>query len=166
MSHQHCPNFTMPNNSTIQKCPKAKITTWSQEFPAKSYNVHNFNKSKQQQNDNVSTSSSQQNMKLANLPTKKPKNELTLKSFLECGAWVLEEPFFLIPFKGWVIFFPIKRKKGRPIGRCHCQCKKKKKKKNEGLEMGFKKWVCSKDDQEHKDLKNYWGRWMKASLEA
>ena len=129
MSHQHCPNFTMPNNSTIQKCPKAKITTWSQEFPAKSYNVHNFNKSKQQQNDNVSTSSSQQNMKLANLPTKKPKNELTLKSFLECGAWVLEEPFFLIPFKGWVIFFPIKRKKGRPIGRCHCQCKKKKKMK-------------------------------------
>ena len=85
MSHQHCPNFTMPNNSTIQKCPKAKITTWSQEFPAKSYNVHNFNKSKQTQNDNVSTSSSQQNMKLANLPTKKPKNELTLKSFF--GVW-------------------------------------------------------------------------------
>ena len=50
------------------------------------------------------------------------------------GLRVLEEPFFLIPFKGWVIFFPIKSKKGWPIGRCHCQCKKK----NGGLEMGFK----------------------------
>ena len=87
MSHQHCPSFIMPNNSTIQKCPKAKITT--QEFPTKSYNVQNFNKKKQRQNDNVSTPSSQQNMKPTNLPTKKWKNELTLKSILECGAWVL-----------------------------------------------------------------------------
>ena len=28
-------------------------------------------------------------------------------------------------------------------------------KKNGGLEMGFKKWVCSKDGQEHKNLKRY-----------
>ena len=64
----------------------------TQEFSTKSYNVQNSNKNKQQQNDNVSTPSSQQNIKLTNLPTKKPKkkkNELTLKSFLECGEWVL-----------------------------------------------------------------------------
>ena len=34
----------------------------------------------------------------------------------------------------------------------------KKKKKNEGLEMGFKKWVCSKSGQENKDLKKMRGR--------
>ena len=29
MNHQHCPNFIIPYNSTMQKCPKAKIATWS-----------------------------------------------------------------------------------------------------------------------------------------
>jgi len=27
MSYQHCPSYTMPNSSTIQKYPKADITT-------------------------------------------------------------------------------------------------------------------------------------------
>ena len=44
MSYQHCLSFTMSNSSTIQKYPKAKIITWSQEFPTKPYNVQNFNK--------------------------------------------------------------------------------------------------------------------------
>ena len=60
----------------------------TQGFPTKSYNVQNSNKNKPQQNDNVLPSTSQQNIKSTNLPTKK-KNELTVKSFLECGAWVL-----------------------------------------------------------------------------
>ena len=80
----------------------------------------------------------------ANKETKKMSPPWSLFWSVEHGSWILEEPFFLIPFKWWVIFFPIKSKKRRPIGRCHCQCKK-----NEGLEMGFKKWVCSKDGQEH-----------------
>ena len=108
-SHQHCPNFTMPNNSTIQKCPKAKITTWSQEFSAKSYNVQNFNKGKQQQNDNVSTPSSQLNMKSTNFLAKKKIKKWAhievLFGVWSMGLGVLEEPFFLNPFKGWVIFF-------------------------------------------------------------
>ena len=49
------------------------------------------------------------------------------------GLGVLKEPFFIIPFKRWVIFFLIKNEKGRSIGRCHCHAKK-----NGGLEMGFK----------------------------
>ena len=45
----------------------------TQGFPTKSYNVQNSNKNKQQQNDNVLPSSSQQNMKSTNFPTKKQK---------------------------------------------------------------------------------------------
>ena len=92
INHQNCPNFIIPNNSTIQKCPKIKkINMTTQWFPSKSYNAQNSHKSKQQQNDNAPPQSSQQDMKSTNLPTKekkkKQKNELTLKSFLdECGA--------------------------------------------------------------------------------
>ena len=31
------------------------------------------------------------------------------------GLGVMEEPFFLIPFKGWVIFFPLKVGKEGPL---------------------------------------------------
>ena len=43
---------------------------------------------------------------------------------------------------------------------CHL-CKEKG-----SLEMGFTKWVWSKNDQEHKDLKRYWGWWVKGCWEA
>ena len=69
------------------------------------------------------------------------------------GLGVLEEPFFLIPFKGWMIFSPLKVRKNGPLEDAIVNAKKKK--KNRALEMGFKKWVCSKDGQEHKDLKRY-----------
>ena len=52
--------------------------------------------------------------------------------FLECGAWVLgswRSPSSSFHSRDGWYFFPIKSKKGRPIGRCHWQCKKKKKMK-------------------------------------
>ena len=76
------------------------------------------------------------------------------------GLRVLEEPFFLILFKWWVIFFPTKVRKDGLLEYAIINAK------NGGLEMGFKKWVCSKSGQEYKDLKKGWGRWMKASWEA
>ena len=81
---------------------------------------------------------------------------------VEHGSWGLGGALLPHSIQGMDDIFPIKSKKEWPIGRCYCQCKKK----NGGLEMGFKKWVCSKDGQEHKNLKRYWERWMKASLEA
>ena len=39
---QHCPNFAIPKNSTIQKCPKIKIKMTTQRFPSKSYNIQKF----------------------------------------------------------------------------------------------------------------------------
>ena len=42
-THQHCPSYTMDKtNTTIQKCPKAKITTWSiMQMPQISTRAHN-----------------------------------------------------------------------------------------------------------------------------
>ena len=108
------------------------ITQW---FPTKSYNVKHSNKNKQQQNDNVLPSSSQENMKSTNLPTKKQKwaHLEVLFGVWSIGFRVLKEPFFLIPFKGWMIFLPIESKKRWPLRRCHESAK------NGSLEMGFKK---------------------------
>ena len=88
MNHQHCPNFTIPNNSTIQKMPKKKkkktymTTQW---FLTKSYNVQNSHKT----NNNKMTMSHHKVLnKTWNQQIYQQKKELTLKSFLdECGAW-------------------------------------------------------------------------------
>ena len=42
------------------------------------------------------------------------------------GLGVLEEPFFLIPFKGWMIFFPLKVRKNGPLEDAIVNAKKKK----------------------------------------
>ena len=101
------------------------ITQW---FPSKSYNVQNSNKNKQQKNDNVSPSSSQQNIKSTNLPTNQKKKKWTHLEVL-FGVWsmgfrVLKEPLFLIPFKGWMLFLPIESKERWSLRRCHWKCKK------------------------------------------
>ena len=101
--------------------------------------------------------------------TKFPYKEIQKnKAHLEVhfGVWsmglrVLEEPFFLIPFKWWVILFPIKSERRWCLGRCHYQCKK-----NESLEMGFKNGFVTKVVKNTKIWKNDWGRWMKASWET
>ena len=101
-------------SSTLSKLHHAKKLNNSKNTPKprlhdQPYNVQNFNKSKQQQNDNVSTSNSQWNMNSTNFPTKKQKNKLTLKSMLEWGAWVLgswRSPFSSFHSRdGWYFFF-------------------------------------------------------------
>ena len=69
------------------------------------------------------------------------------------GLGVLKEPFSIIPLKRLVILLTIESEKGRSIGRCHFQCKKK----IGVLEMGFKKWVCSKMVKNTKILKDVEG---------
>ena len=84
ITYQHCSSYTMPKNTTIQNIPlKPRL---QHDRP---YNVPNFNNSTQQQNDNVSTSNFQWNIKTTIFPNKEKKEKLTLKSILECGAWVL-----------------------------------------------------------------------------
>ena len=67
------------------------------------------------------------------------------------GLGVLKEPFFIIPLKRWVVFFPLKvRKEGLleddAIGNA---------KKREIWKWVSHKWMCSKNGQEHKDLNRY-----------
>ena len=135
INHQNCPNFIIPNNSTIQKCHKIKkINMTTQWFPSKSYNAQNSHKSKQQQNDNAPPQSSQQDMKSTNLPTKEKKKETKEWAHLEIflgwvwsiGAWVLKESLFIISFYRWIILLPIECKKVRwSMKRCHGDAKRK-----------------------------------------
>ena len=109
-------------SSTLSKLHHAKKLNNSKNTPKprllhdQPYDVQNFNKSKQQQNDNVSTSNSQWNMNSTNFPTKKQKNKLTLKSMLEWGAWVLgswSSPSSSFHSRDGWYFFPWKvRKEG------------------------------------------------------
>ena len=142
MNHQHCPNFTMTKSSTIQKCPKAKITTWSQEFPNQPYNMQNFNKSKHQPNDNVSTSNSQKTWNQQNSQQRSPKNELTLKSILKNGGWVLgswRNPSSSFHSRDGWYFFPLKVRKDGPLEDAIVNARK-----SEGLGMGFKNGFMAK----------------------
>ena len=51
-------------------------------------------------------------------PKKKKKTHLEVHlKVWSMGLGVMREPLFIIPFKRWVVFFPIKSEKGRPIGR-------------------------------------------------
>ena len=107
-------------SSTLSKLHHAKKLNNSKNTPKprlqhdQPYNVQNFNKSKRQQNDNVSTSNSQWNMNSTNFPTKKQKNKLTLKSMLEWGAWVLgswRSPFSSFHSRDEWYFFSMKSEK-------------------------------------------------------
>ena len=55
------------------------------------------------------------------------------------------------------IFFPLKVRKDGLLEDAIINAK------NGGLEMGFKKWVCSKTGQEHKDLEKKMLREMNES---
>ena len=98
-----------------------------------------------------------------------PKQRNKRKAHLEVhvGMWsiglgVLKEPFFIIPFKWWMIFLSIKSKKRRPIGRGWQCCAKKR-----GVwKWVSQKWVCSKNAEKHKDMKKYWRGWVKGSWEV
>ena len=62
---------------------------------------------------------------------------------MEHGSWGLGGALLPHSIQGMGdIFFPLKVRKEGPLEDAIDNAKKKK---NEGLEMGFKKWVCSKD---------------------
>ena len=89
MNHQHCPNFIIPNNSTIQKFPKTNKTTWSNKDFQPNYMMFKIHT---KANNKMTMSHHQALNKTWNqqICRQKKWNELTLKSFLdECGAWVL-----------------------------------------------------------------------------
>ena len=88
MSHQHCPNYTIINqiNTTLQKCSKAKITTWS---------IIKCPKFQLEHTTKWQCLTIKLSMKHGNniFPNKETKEKITLKSMWECGvrSWGLEE---------------------------------------------------------------------------
>ena len=95
-------------------------------------------------------------------PSKETKEKLTLMSIWEYGAWVLGSWRSPSSSCQWIIFLTMKSKKRGSIGRRrHVDAKKN------GFENGFhQKYVCGKSAKKHKDLKKYWGRWMREGWEA
>ena len=98
-------------------------------------------------------------------PNKETKEKFTLMSIWEYGACVLgswrSPPHHSIQNDGWY-FLPWEVRKEGPLEESDILMQWK-----DGFENGFhQKWVCSKSIQEHKDLKKYWGRWVKEGSEA
>ena len=87
------------------------------------------------------------------------KIKLTLKSILECEAWVLgswrSPSSSFHSSDGWY-FFPLKVREDGVLEDAIINAKKWK------FGDGFQKWVCNKIDQEHKDLK----KWLREMNES
>ena len=157
ISHQHCPSYTMIKNKHFKNAPKPTVQH------DQSYNASNSNK-RTQQNDNVSPSNFQWNMKQH---FSKQRNQRKTHLDVHLRIWsmgfrVLTKLLFIMPIKCLIIFLITKSKKIGSFGRRrHFDAKKN------GFENGFhQKWECGKRAQEHKDLKKYWGRWMREGWEA
>ena len=126
----------------------------------RSYNTPNSNKNAQQ-NDNFLPSNFQWSLKQLFSKQRNPKKNspwCPCERIWSMGFRVLKEPLLIMPIKFWIIFLTMKSKKRGSIGRRrHVDAKKN----------GFQqKWVCGKSAQKHKDLKKYWGRWMREGWEA
>ena len=157
ISHQHCPSYTMIKNKHFKNAPKPTLQH------DQSYNASNSNK-RTQQNDNVSPLNFQWNMKQH---FSKQRNQRKTHLDVHLRIWsmgfrVLTELLFIMPIKCLIIFLIMKSKKIGSFGRRrHFDAKKN------GFESGFhQKWECGKRAQEHKDLKKYWGRWMRGGWEV
>ena len=98
-------------------------------------------------------------------PNKETKEKLTLMSMWEYGAWVLgswRSPSSSFQSNVGSYFLSWKVRKEDPLEEEDMLVQRKN-----GFENGFhQKWVCGKSAQEHKDLKKYWGRWVKEGWEA
>ena len=127
----YCPSYTMPNSLTIQKCLKSNITTWS-TIPCKISTRANNHQMKISEHEAYNKTWNQQISQQRN----QEKEKLTLKSILECGAWVLGSwrgPSSSFHSRdGWYCF-PLKVRKEGPQEDAIVNAKK-----NGGLEMGFK----------------------------
>ena len=147
----------MIKNKHFKNAPKATLQH------DQSYNTPNSNKNTQQ-NGNVSPSNFQWNMKQH---FSKQRNQRKTHLGVHVRIWsmgfrVLKEPLLIMPIKCWIIFLTMKSKKRGSIGRRrHVDAKKN------AFENGFhQKYVCGKSAKKHKDLKKYWGRWMREGWEA
>ena len=134
-------------NTTLQKCSKTNITTWS---------IIQCPKFQQDHTTKWQCLTIKLSMKheATLFQTKKTKEKLTLISMWEYGAWVLGS--WRIPSSsfhsndGWY-FLPWEVRKEGPLEESDILMQWK-----DGFESGFhQKWVCSKSAQEHKDLKKY-----------
>ena len=95
ISYQHCPNYTMTKkNTTLQKCSKANITTWS---------IIQCPKFQQDHTTKWQCLTIKLSMKQETtfFQTKKPKKNSPWCPFenMEHGSWGLEGAPLIIPFK-------------------------------------------------------------------
>ena len=144
----------MTKNTTLPKCSKAKITTWSIIQCPKFQQAHTI---KWQ----CLTIKLSMKHEATFCQTKKPKEKLTLMSMWEFGAWVLgswrSPSSSLHSNDGWY-FLPWEVRKEGLLEEDDILMQRK-----DEFENGFyQKWVCSKSAEEHKDLKNIeGGEWRK-----
>ena len=105
---QYCPNLTIPNNSTIQKCPK-KSTCPHNNFHPNHITSKNSHKSKWQQIRAMSHHKfPKKHKKSTNLATKTKKwahLEIFVGWVWSMSVWVLKKSLFIIPFYWY--FFPL-----------------------------------------------------------
>ena len=156
ISYQHCPNYTMTkkkkkynNSKMLQSQHYNMINHTMPQIPTRSHNkmtMSHYQTFKQAWN-NIFTN-------------KETKQNLTLMSKWEYGEWVLGSWRGLSSSfhsnDGWY-FLPWEVRKEGPLEESDILMHSK-----DGFENGFhQKQVCSKSAQEHKDLKKYWGRWVK-----
>ena len=135
----------MTKNTTLPKCSKAKITTWSIIQCPKFQQDHTI---KWQ----CLTIKLSMKHEATFCQTKKPKEKLTLMSMWEFGAWVLgswrSPSSSLHSNDGWY-FLPWEVRKEGLLEEDDILMQEKM-----GLKMGFyQKCVCSRSAQKHKDLK-------------
>ena len=91
-------------------------------------------------------------------PSKETKEKLTLVSTWQYGAWVLgfwRSPSSSCQSNVGSYFLPWKARKKDPLEEEAILMQKKNR--------FHQKWVCGENAQKHKDLKNYWWRWMRES---
>ena len=99
---QHCPNFTIPNNSTIQKCPKIKnqldhamISIQIIQYPKTPTRANN----KKMTMPHHKVLNKTQNQQIYQDKTKKwAQLEIFFGWVWIMVAWVLKESLFIIPF--------------------------------------------------------------------
>ena len=135
-NHQHCPNWTISNNSTVQNELKKKNQHFHTQYI--STQIIQYPRIPKWENNNKMT------MSIKNFSNTKPKiNKLTKEkkewTHLEVRGgrvwsmlkWVLKKFFLIISLNWWFIFFPMEcEEPGWPRRKCHWSSKE-----------NFQKWV-------------------------
>ena len=156
ISHQHCPSYTMNKNKHFKNAPNQHYNMINHTMPQIPTRTHNEMTMSHHQTFNETWNKI--------FPSKETKEKLTLMSIWEYGAWVLgcwRSPSSSCQSNVGSYFLPWKLRKDDPLEEEDILMKRKM-----GLKMGSIKNGCGKSAQKHKDLKKYWGRWMKEGWEA